>query len=98
MLPAEMLTGTLALTVVWLALASEFACCSVSATWVDSCDCPLPPQPFVQLEGPLDWVWLLVWLVVASFSALLSAPLVLVWLALLFPVLMLPAETLTGTL
>ncbi len=79
-----MLTGTLALTAFWSALADERANCPVSDAWSESCACPAPPQPYKQLELAV-WDWLLLWLVLASLPALLFALLSAFWVALLLP-------------
>src|SRR6185437_8620287 len=95
--PPAMLTGTLALTAFWLASAFDAASWAVSDFWAESWAWPAPPQPIRQLE-PADWVWLLLWSVLARLPAALSAPLVAVWLALLSPPWMSPPAMLTGTL
>ena len=59
MSPPAMLTGTLAFTAFWLALALDSAACSVSAFWLDSYAWPEPPQPMTQDEPPAVWLWLL---------------------------------------
>ena len=95
--PPAMLTGTLALTAFWSASAFDAASWAVSDFWAESWACPAPPQPIRQLD-PADWVWLLLWSVLARLPAALSAPLVAVWLALLSPPWMSPPATFTGVL
>ena len=53
--PPAMLTGTLALTVFWLAFAFESASWPVADFWSDNCTWPAPPQPILQSE-PADWL------------------------------------------
>jgi hypothetical protein len=50
----------------------------------------------VQLDEPADCVWLFDWLVFATFSAALTAPLTAVWFALDEPPVMFPPATFTG--
>ena len=45
MSPAEMFTGTLAFTAVWLAFADDSAPWSVADPWSDAWNWPAPPQP-----------------------------------------------------
>jgi hypothetical protein len=92
-----MLTGTLALTASCLAFASESASCFVKDAWITFCSWPLPPQPDLQLELPLDCVGVAVWVVVLSFDAVESAVFVAVWFAWLEPLFTSPPAMLTGT-
>jgi hypothetical protein len=54
-------TGTLALTAFWVALALELALCVVSDVCESCCACPDPPQPAVHVALAAPWVWPAPW-------------------------------------